>query len=58
MVAGPSNPKTPKIENSELEKLGASLKEVITSEMERLIVETQKELLERLEPRNEENENE
>ena len=43
-VAGPSRPKSPRIESSFLENLRASLKE-ITSEIKSLLVESQKEML-------------
>ena len=49
-VAGPSNPKSPRIENSLLESLRASLKEEITSEIKNLLVESQKEILKLLKP--------
>ena len=49
-VAGPSNSKSPRIENSLLESLRASLKEEITSEIKNLLVESQKELLKLLKP--------
>ena len=49
-VAGPSKPKSPRIENSLLESLRASLKEEITSEIKNLLVESQKELLKLLKP--------
>ena len=49
-VAGPSKPKSPRIENSLLESLRASLKEEITSEIKSLLVESQKELLKLLKP--------
>ena len=49
-VAGPSNSKSPRIENSFLESLRASLKEEITSEIKNLLVESQKELLKLLKP--------
>ena len=48
-VAGPSIPKSPRIENSLLESLRASLKEEITSEIKNLI-ESQKEMLKLLKP--------
>ena len=53
-VAGPSRPKSPRIENSLLEKLGASLKEEITSEIKNLLIESQK-MLELLRPKTREN---
>ena len=49
-LAGPSKPKSPRIENSLLESLRASLKEEITSEIKSLLVESQKELLKLLKP--------
>ena len=49
-VAGPSKPKSPRIENSLLESLRASLKEEITSEIKNLLVESQKEMLKLLKP--------
>ena len=50
VVAGPSRPKSPRIENSLLESLRASLKEEITSEIKNLLVESQKEMLKLLKP--------
>ena len=44
-IAGPSRPKSPRVENSFLKSLRASLKEEITSEIKNLIVESQKEML-------------
>ena len=44
-VAGPSRPKSPRIEGSFLESLRASLKEEITSEIKNLLLESQKEML-------------
>ena len=44
-VAGPSKPKSPRIENSLFESLRASLKEEITSEIKNLLIESQKEML-------------
>ena len=44
-VAGPSRPKSPRIENSSLENLRASLKEETTSEIINLLIESQKEML-------------
>ena len=41
-TAGPSKPKSPRIENSLLESLRASLKEEITSEIKNLLIEFQK----------------
>ena len=49
-VAGPSNSKSPRIENSLLESLRTSLKEEITSEIKNLLVESQKEMLKLLKP--------
>ena len=54
-VAGPSRPKLPRIENSFLEDLRASLKEEITSEIKNLLIESQKEMLELLRPETREN---
>ena len=44
-IAGPSRPKSPRIENSLLESLRASLKDEITSEIKGLFIESQKEML-------------
>ena len=41
-IAGPSKPKSPRIENSLLESLRASLKEEITSEIKNLLIESRK----------------
>ena len=49
-MAGPSKPKSPRIEGSLLESLRASLKEDITSEIRDLLAETQREMLRLLEP--------
>ena len=49
-VAGPSRPKSPRIENSLLENLRASLEEEITSEIKNLLIESQKEMLKLLKP--------
>ena len=49
-VAGPSKPKSPRIENSLLESLRTSLKEEITSEIKNLLIESQKEMLKLLKP--------
>ena len=54
-VAGPSRPKSPRIENSLLESLRASLKEEITSEVKNLLIESQKEMLKLLKPETREN---
>ena len=50
-VAGPTSATSPRIENSSLESLRASLKEEITSEIENLLVEFRKELLKLLKPK-------
>ena len=42
---GPSGAQSPRIENSTLERLRASLKDEITSELKNLLVESQKEIL-------------
>ena len=44
-VAGPSRPKSPRVENSSLESLRASLKEEISSEIKNLLLESQREML-------------
>ena len=54
-VAGPSRPKSPRIENSLLESLRASLKEEITSEIKNLLIKSQKEMLKLLKPETREN---
>ena len=54
-VAGPSRPKSPRIGNSLLESLRASLKEEITSEIKNLLIESQKEMLKLLKPETREN---
>ena len=54
-VAGPSRPKSPRIENSLLENLRASMKEKITSEIKNLLIESQKEMLKLLKPETREN---
>ena len=43
-IAGPSSTKSPRVDNSLLENLRASLKDEITSEFKNLLVESQKEL--------------
>ena len=53
--AGPSRPKSPRIERSFLESLRASLKEEITSEIKSLLVESQREVLKLLRPKTGEN---
>ena len=57
-VAGPSKPKSPRIEGSLLESLRTSLKEEITSEVKNLLVESQKEMLKLLKPETKENDKE
>ena len=54
-VAGPSRPKSPRIEHSLLESFRASLKEEITSEIKNLLIESQKEMLKFLKPETREN---
>ena len=54
-IAGPSKPKSPRIENSLLESLRASLKEEITSEIKHFLIESQKEMLKLLKPETREN---
>ena len=54
-VTGPSRPKSPRIENSLLENLRASLKEEITSEIKNLLIESQKEMLKLLKSERREN---
>ena len=54
-LAGPSRPKSPRVENSLLESLRSSLKEEITSEIKTLLLESQKELLKLLKPETREN---
>ena len=54
-VRGPSRPKSPRIENSLLESLRASLKEEITSEIKNLLIKSQKEMLKLLTPETREN---
>ena len=49
-VAGPSRPKSPRVENSLLESLRISLKEEITSEIKNLLAESQREMLKLLKP--------
>ena len=49
-VAGPSRPKSSRIENSLFESLRTSLKEEITSEIKNLLIESQKEMLKLLKP--------
>ena len=54
-VAVPSRPKSPRIKNSFLQSLRASLKEEITSEIKKFLVESQKEMLKLLKPETREN---
>ena len=54
-LAGPSKPKSPRVENSLLESLRTPLKEEITSEVETLLLESQKEMLKLLRPETREN---
>ena len=54
-VAGPSRPKSPRVENSLLESLRTSLKGEITSEIKNLLIESQKEMLKLLKPETKEN---
>ena len=54
-VAGPSEPKSPRVENSILESLRVSLKEEITSEIKGLLAESQREMLKLLRPETREN---
>ena len=49
-VSGPPRPKSPRIENSFLESLRASLKDEITSEIKTLLAESQREMLKLLKP--------
>ena len=44
-VAGPTRPKSSRVENSSLESLRASLKQEITSEIKNLLIESQREML-------------
>ena len=50
IMSGPSRPKSPRIENSLLESLRASLKDEITSEIRTLLAESQREMLKLLKP--------
>ena len=50
-IAGPSRPKSPRIENSLLESFRASLKEEITSEIKSLLIGSQEEMLKLLKPK-------
>ena len=49
--AGLSGAKSPRIENSTLERLRTSFKDEITSELKNLLVESQKEILKLLKPK-------
>ena len=54
-LAGPSRPKSPRVENSLLESIRSSLNEEITSEIKTLLLESQKEMLKLLRPETREN---
>ena len=54
-LAGPSRPKSPRVENSFLESIRSSLKEEITSEIKALLLESQKEMLKLLKSETKEN---
>ena len=54
-IAGPSKPKSPRVENSVLESLRVSLKEEITFEIKSLLMESQREMLKLLRSETEEN---
>ena len=54
-LAGPSRPKSPRIDNIVLENLRTTLREEITSEVKNLLIESQKELLKLLKPETREN---
>ena len=54
-LAGPSRPKSPRVENSFLESIRSSLKEEITSEIRALLLESQKEMLKLLRSETKEN---
>ena len=54
-LAGPSKPKSPRVENSFLESIRSSLKEEITPEIKTLLLESQKEMLKLLKPETREN---
>ena len=51
LLAGLSRTKSPRVENSSLERLRVSLKEEMTSEIKNLLAETQRELLQLLKPK-------
>ena len=54
-LAGPSKPKSPRVENSFLESIRSSPKEEISSEIKTLLLESQKEMLKLLKPETREN---
>ena len=54
-LAGPSRPKSPRVENSFLEGIRSSLQEEITSEIRALLLESQKEMLKLLRSETKEN---
>ena len=54
-IAGPSRPKSPRVEGSFMENLRSSLKDEITSEIKTLLLESQKEMLRLLKPETREN---
>ena len=54
-IAGPSKPKSPRVENSFLESLRATLKEKTTSEVKNLLIESQKKMLKHLKSETREN---
>ena len=54
-LAGPSRPKSPRIDNFVLENLRTILREEITSELKNLLIESQKEILKLLKPETREN---
>ena len=55
LIASPPKPKVPRIENSNLESLRNSLKNEITSEIKNLLAESQKEMLNLLKSKTNEN---
>ena len=54
-LAGPSKPKSPRVENGILESMRSSLKEEITSEIKTLLLESQREMLKLLRSETREN---
>ena len=54
-LAGPSRPKSPRVESSFLESIRSSLKEEITSEIRALLLESEKEMLKLLKSETKEN---